>query len=104
MDPPAAFPPGKSSSGFDRTGPYRASFLLQCVADLRSALRQRGSDLVVRVGRPDKVLAELARQAVAGMPAGMQTCKLFAHKEVTKEEGEVEAAVQAALKVRASTL
>lgn len=47
---------GKSSSGFDKTGPYRAAFVLNCVSDLRRNLQARGSDLVVRFGKPEQVL------------------------------------------------
>lgn len=81
---------GKSSSGFDKTGPYRAKFLLECVADLRRGLRARGSDLVVRVGRPEDVLLQLARAAGADA--------LYAHQEVTREELQTEEKVAAALK------
>ncbi|XP_020108600.1 blue-light photoreceptor PHR2 [Ananas comosus] len=57
---------GRSSSGFDRTGPYRAAFLRDSVADLRRRLRARGSDLVVRIGRPEVVLPEVrAEERVA---------------------------------------
>ncbi|CAI7820948.1 unnamed protein product [Closterium sp. NIES-53] len=82
---------GKSASGFDRTGPHRARFLLQCVAALRAALRERGSDLVLRVGRPEDVLPRLAR-AVGAQAVVLQ-------QEVTAEESRVEAAVAARLKV-----
>ncbi|CAI5536242.1 unnamed protein product [Closterium sp. Naga37s-1] len=82
---------GKSASGFDRTGPHRARFLLQCVAALRVALRERGSDLVLRVGRPEDVLPRLAR-AVGAQAVVLQ-------QEVTAEESRVEAAVAARLKV-----
>ncbi|CAI5957878.1 unnamed protein product [Closterium sp. NIES-65] len=81
---------GKSASGFDRTGPHRARFLLQCVAALRVALRERGSDLVLRVGRPEDVLPRLAR-AVGAQAVVLQ-------QEVTAEESRVEAAVAARLK------
>ncbi|XP_031486862.2 blue-light photoreceptor PHR2-like, partial [Nymphaea colorata] len=80
---------GKSPSGFDRTGPYRATFVLQAVADLRQSLKKRGSDLVVRIGRPEKVLVELARNVGAEA--------VFAHREVAHEEVKAEAAVEAAL-------
>jgi deoxyribodipyrimidine photolyase len=81
---------GKSSSGFDKTGPYRAKFLIECVADLRKNLRERGSELVVRIGKPEEVLADLARKT------GAKT--LFAHQEVTHEELQSERKVCAALK------
>ncbi|KAK7246232.1 hypothetical protein RIF29_41092 [Crotalaria pallida] len=47
---------GKSSSDFDKTGPYRANFLIQSVTDLRNNLQSRVSDLVVRVGKSETVL------------------------------------------------
>lgn len=42
----------QSRNGFDKTGPYRARFILEALADLRSRLRDAGSDLILRVGRP----------------------------------------------------
>lgn len=73
---------GKSSSGFDKTGPYRAKFLLECVANLRSSLRERGSDLIIRIGKPEEVLVDLAK--AVGAEA------LYLHQEVTYEELQVQ--------------
>lgn len=81
---------GKSSSGFDKTGPYRATFLLECVANLRANLRERGSDLVVRVGKPEEVLVELAKNVGADA--------LYAHQEVSHDEIKAENKITAALK------
>ncbi|GJN07915.1 hypothetical protein PR202_ga25788 [Eleusine coracana subsp. coracana] len=80
---------GKSPSGFDRTGPYRANFLLDSVADLRRSLRARGGDLVVRIGRPEVVIPELARAA------GAET--VYAHGEVSRDECRAEDRVQKAV-------
>ncbi|KAG0571171.1 hypothetical protein M758_6G207700 [Ceratodon purpureus] len=80
---------GKSSSGFDKTGPYRAKFLLECVANLRSNLREKGSDLIVRIGSPEEVLPDLAK--TVGAEA------LYVHQEVTYEELQAEEKVAAAL-------
>lgn len=80
---------GKSPSGFDRTGPYRANFLLDSVADLRRSLRVRGGDLVVRVGRPEVVIPELAR--AAGAEA------VYAHGEVSRDECRAEDKVRKAV-------
>lgn len=44
--------PLQSPNGFDKTGPYRARFILEALSDLRSRLRDAGSDLVVRIGKP----------------------------------------------------
>lgn len=81
---------GKSSSGFDKTGPYRAKFLLECVESLRENLRQRGSELVVRIGKPEEVLVSFAKSVGADA--------LYAHQEVAHEEMTAEAKVIAALK------
>ncbi|XP_027118788.1 blue-light photoreceptor PHR2-like [Coffea arabica] len=81
---------GKSSSGFDKTGPFRATFLLESVADLRKTLQAKGSDLVVRIGKPEIVLVELA-QAV-GAEA------VYAHREVSHDEVKAEDNIEAVLK------
>ncbi|XP_050235663.1 blue-light photoreceptor PHR2 [Mercurialis annua] len=81
---------GKSSSGFDKTGPYRASFLIESVADLRKNLQARGSDLVVRVGRPETVLVELAKAVGADA--------VYAHREVSHDEVKAEEKIDGALK------
>jgi deoxyribodipyrimidine photo-lyase len=48
--------------GFFRTGPRRAAFLLECVADLRGSLRGFGSELLLRVGEPEAVVPALCAQ------------------------------------------
>jgi deoxyribodipyrimidine photo-lyase len=45
--------------------PPRAWFLRRCLEELRTALRRRGGDLVLRDGAPEDVLAALARQTGA---------------------------------------
>ncbi|PRW58276.1 blue-light photoreceptor PHR2 [Chlorella sorokiniana] len=79
---------GKSPQGYDRTGPFRAQFLQEAVADLRAALRAAGSELIVRLGKPEEVIGELVRRTGAGA--------VYCHTEVTYEERRVEAAVKAA--------
>lgn len=81
---------GKSSSGFDRTGPYRASFLIESVSDLRKSLQARGSDLVVRIGKPETVLVEMAKEIGADA--------VYAHREVSTEEVKTEERVEKAMK------
>ncbi|GAB4829908.1 1,3-beta-glucanosyltransferase [Ancistrocladus abbreviatus] len=81
---------GKSSSGFDKTGPYRASFLIESVSDLRKNLQAKGSDLVVRIGKPETVLVELAKAIGADA--------VYAHGEVSNEEVKSEEKIEAAMK------
>lgn len=75
--------------GYPRTGPFRARFLLQALADLRSSLRARGSELVVRRGHPEAVIPQLVAQTDA--------CALHLHAEVASEERAVERALAQAL-------
>eukprot|EP00262_Sarcandra_glabra_P000750 TRINITY_DN1086_c0_g1_i1.p1 TRINITY_DN1086_c0_g1~~TRINITY_DN1086_c0_g1_i1.p1 ORF type:complete len:496 (-),score=50.12 TRINITY_DN1086_c0_g1_i1:276-1664(-) len=81
---------GKSSAGFDKTGPFRATFLVESVADLRRNLRSRGSDLVVRIGRPETVIADLAKAVGADA--------VYAHREVSSDEVRAEEKIEAAMK------
>ena len=46
--------------------PARTAFMLGCLEDLRRSLRELGADLVIRRGRPESVLPELARDSGAG--------------------------------------
>ncbi|KAJ7977578.1 Blue-light photoreceptor PHR2 [Quillaja saponaria] len=80
---------GKSSSGFDKTGPYRATFLIESVSDLRKNLQARGSDLVVRIGKPETVLVELVKAVGADV--------VYAHREVSHEEVKAEERIEAAM-------
>lgn len=46
--------------GFPKTGAHRAQFIIDSVQHLRKALKAIGSNLIVRVGRPEEILFELA--------------------------------------------
>lgn len=84
--------PGLVSSKVDfrKTGIYRANFLIEAVTDLRQSLRSKGGDLIVRVGKPAKILAELAESA--GVDA------IYTSKEVTQEETDNESDLSKLLK------
>lgn len=81
---------GKSKSGFDKTGPYRASFLIESVSNLRKNLQARGSDLVVRIGKVESVLSELVKAVGAEV--------VYAHREVSHDEVKCEENIEARLK------
>ncbi|KAF8047858.1 hypothetical protein N665_2799s0006 [Sinapis alba] len=81
---------GKSSSGFDKTGPFRAQFLIESVSELRKNLEARGSNLVVRVGKPEAVLVELAKEIGADA--------IYAHREVSHDEVKAEVKIETAMK------
>ncbi|CAM9454721.1 unnamed protein product [Sphacelaria rigidula] len=71
----------------------RCRFLLESVADLRSRLRDRGSDLIIRCGHPEDVIPDLVEKL--GDQSTATT--LYAHTDVCSEEIDVHAAVTRAL-------
>ena len=75
--------------GVCKTEGYRAAFLLESLRDLRERMLALGGDLVVRHGRPEDVVADLARQT------GAATVHLT--DEPTREEADVADAVRDAL-------
>lgn len=52
---------GESAYDLPKIGVHRAQFLLESVAALRAAFRERGIDLIVRVGKPKEAIFELAK-------------------------------------------
>ncbi|WP_042661747.1 DASH family cryptochrome [Haloferax sp. ATB1] len=81
---------GPDSFDFEKTGAHRARFRLESLSDLRSSLRDRGGDLVVREGRPESVLPEVADAVDADF--------VTVHTRSTPEESSVESAVERALR------
>jgi deoxyribodipyrimidine photo-lyase len=51
------------SYGFPKMGRYRAQFMLEGLADLRSSLQERGAELVLLSGQPEVVVPALAQRA-----------------------------------------
>ena len=87
---------GRHPGGFDRVGPHRARFLLECVTALRAGLRARGGDLLVRVGEPAAVLRDVARRCRA--------TTVVCHREVSPAEARAEAEVREALQAEGTRL
>ena len=86
---------GTTRRGSPKTGSFRAKFLLESVADLRSRLRAVGSDLLVGVGKPEELLPSLIAQREEGAPA--LTTTILCQEQVTSEELKVDAALRSAL-------
>jgi deoxyribodipyrimidine photo-lyase len=76
--------------GFKRTGTFRAKFLIESVENLRKNLQKIGSDLVIRIGKPEEILAKMA--------ADLRVAAVYASKEVTQEETTIEASLSKRLK------
>ncbi len=53
---------GETRFGFPKTGRHRAQFILESVTDLRQNIQKLGGNLLVRIGRPEGILAEMAQQ------------------------------------------
>jgi hypothetical protein len=70
-----------------RVSPMRAKFQIESVSDLRQSLRRLGSDLVVRVGRPEAVIESLSSQ-------GLEIDSVYLHRDVAYEEVKVEAGIK----------
>jgi len=83
---PRVFQETTRKYGFPKTGRYRARFILESVADLRASLKKLGSDLVIRIGKPEEEILELARQC--------RTSWVFCNRERTQEEMEVQDALE----------
>jgi|AntRauMFilla1563_2_1112583.scaffolds.fasta_scaffold00313_7 deoxyribodipyrimidine photo-lyase len=77
LDP--AFIHGKTRSfDFPKVGAYRLQFILESLTDLRTNLRNLGSELYIRVGDSVQEISKLAKQFDASA--------VFAHEEITDEE------------------
>ncbi len=63
---------------FPKTGKFRAQFVIECIADLKKSLQKLGCDLVVRTGRSEVDVFELAQK--------LQASWVFCNMERTQEE------------------
>ena len=75
--------------GTAKTGVLRARFLIESVADLRTSLRQLGSDLLVGIGKPEDLIPKLTQSG---------TNFVLTSEQVTSEELAVDSALRAALR------
>jgi deoxyribodipyrimidine photo-lyase len=83
---PRVFAGTTSLGGFPKTGQFRLQFILESVADLRDSLRKRGSDLLVRVGKPEEEIFKIAK--------AQKTSWVFCNRERTWEEMKVQDALE----------
>lgn len=81
---------GRTAYGFEKTGRYRACFLLDSVRALRETFREMGADVVVRIGKPEEVVVDICRKVGAK--------RVFLHAETTYEEQEMEESLREALR------
>jgi deoxyribodipyrimidine photo-lyase len=72
----------KSKYGFPKIGIHRARLMIESVLDLKSSLQAKGSDLYVRIGKPEEIIFELASE--------LKTSWVYCNRERTREELEVQ--------------
>lgn len=77
---------GRSRFEFRKTEKFRARFIIESVHDLRKSLQSLGSDLVVRVGKPEEIIFEIAQRSKASL--------IFCNRERTDEEVKVQDALE----------
>ncbi|RFS15929.1 DASH family cryptochrome [Emticicia sp. C21] len=80
----------KNFLGLKRTGLFRTKFLLEAVEDLRKNLRDKGSELIIRIGHAEEIIAQMAEE--------LEASAVFASKEVTQDETTIEALLSKTLK------
>lgn len=77
---------GQTEYGFPKTGKHRARFIIEAIHDLRASLKALGGELIVRVGKPEEVLYELAGK--------VKSSWVFCNRERTEEEVMVQDALE----------
>lgn len=75
--------------GFPKTGSLRAQFIIESIEDLRQQFRELGSELLVRVGKPEDV--------IPGIIKDLAINKVWYHYEPASEEKTVEENVKKAV-------
>jgi deoxyribodipyrimidine photo-lyase len=85
---------GETRYGTAKRGSHRSRFRRESVADLRASVRDRGGELLVRQGRPEAVVPELAESVDADA--------VYAQTKPATEELEREYGVREALPERVS--
>lgn len=78
-----------TSNGFQKTGAFRAQFIIESLIDLDNSLRELGSSLLVVKGKPEIELPKIVKQYNAK--------SVYAKREVAYEEKQTEALVKTEL-------
>lgn len=73
---------GTIKEGFEKISAFRTKFIIEAVQDLRNSLKNLNADLVVRVGKPEEVIFELAKE--------FKTSWVYCNRERTDEELKVQ--------------
>lgn len=77
---------GETKFGFPKIGIHRLKFLLESIKDLKQNLQKKGSDLVIRFGKPEDEIFKIARLE--------KTNFVYCNRERTDEEVFVQDALE----------
>ncbi len=77
---------GYSRFGFRRIGSFRARFIIEAVEDLRKSLKELGIELIVRRGKAEDEIFQLAQE--------LKTSWVFCNRERTEEEEQQQNALE----------
>ncbi|MGB4840914.1 MAG: DASH family cryptochrome [Saprospiraceae bacterium] len=73
---------GKTSYGFDKCGKFRTKFIIEAIEDLRNSLQKKGSDLIVRIGKPEEEVLKVAIETKSSW--------VYCNRERTDEEVKIQ--------------
>ena len=80
---------GTTRFGFPKTSKFRLQFIIEAVEDLRESLNKFGLPLIVRIGKPEEIITEIAVEH--------KTSWVFCNRERTTEELYVQDQLEANL-------
>jgi deoxyribodipyrimidine photo-lyase len=73
---------GKTNFGYEKIAKFRTKFIIEAVADLRENLRKKGSDLIIRIGKPEDEVFKIAKS--------IKSSWVYCNRERTQEEVDVQ--------------
>uniref|UniRef100_A0A3Q1B5B7 Cryptochrome DASH n=1 Tax=Amphiprion ocellaris TaxID=80972 RepID=A0A3Q1B5B7_AMPOC len=79
---------GTYNYNLPKTGPFRLRFLLESIRDLRNTLLNKGSNLVVRRGKPEEVVADLIKHVLCSCSRLLQKKMIFPSTTCLGERGQ----------------
>jgi len=80
---------GTTSYGFEKCSNFRTKFIIEAVADLRKNLEKLGSKLIVRIGIPEEIIFNIAKE--------FKSSWVYCNRERTHEEVEVQEKLEKSL-------
>jgi deoxyribodipyrimidine photo-lyase len=72
--------------GFNKTNIHRCRFIIESIIELRNSYRELGLDLIVRVGKSEDIIFEIASE--------LKTSWVYCNRERTQEELDIQDSVE----------